>query len=66
MTIVTMTLEEAHKKWTPEERAQLLKRLEGHIDLYDPECPPCSDEKLARFKPHKDVTKVSSAPSTSY
>ena len=58
MAIVTMTLEEAHKRWTPEKRAELLKRLENHVDIYDSECPPCSEEKLARFKPHKDRPKT--------
>jgi|GEM_PF-3393557 len=51
MAVVTMTLEEARKKWTPEKRKELLEALKDHVDVYDPECPPCTQERLARFRP---------------
>lgn len=56
MAIVTMTLEEARRKWTPEKRAQLMEQLEDCVDVYDPDCPPSTDEDLKRFhrvNPHK-------------
>lgn len=46
-----MTMEEIKKIMTPERIEMESERLRNHIDVYDPECPPCTPEKLARFKP---------------
>jgi len=51
MAMVTMTMEEIKKIMTPERIEMESERLRNHIDVYDPECPPCTPEKLARFKP---------------
>lgn len=51
MAMVRMTLEEARKIMTPERRAEEIRRAKEIGFVYDPECPPCTPEKLARFKP---------------
>ena len=51
MAMVRMTLEEVKKRMTPERRKEEIRRAKEIGFVYDPECPPCSEEKLARFKP---------------
>lgn len=51
MAMVTMTMDEIKKVMTPERIARETEAIRNHIDVYDPDCPPCSGEKLARFKP---------------
>ena len=51
MAMVRMTLDEAKKIMTPERRQEELQRAREIGFVYDPECPPCSPEKLARFRP---------------
>lgn len=51
MAMVTMTMEEIKKIMTPERIEMESERLKNHVDVYDPECPPCTPEKLARFRP---------------
>ena len=51
MAMVTMTMEEIKKIMTPERIEMESERLKNHVDVYDPECPPCTHEKLARFRP---------------
>ncbi|MBQ7477616.1 MAG: hypothetical protein IJT01_01760 [Selenomonadaceae bacterium] len=50
MAMVRMTLEEAKKIMTPEKRREEIRRAKEIGFVYDPDCPPCSEEKLARFK----------------
>ena len=50
MAVITMTMEEARAKWTPEKRREQVERLKTHIDVYDPDCPPSTEEKLKNFR----------------
>ena len=50
MAIVRMTSEEIKKIMTPERIAEEREMMKHAKFVYDPECPPCSEEKLKRFR----------------
>ncbi len=50
MAIVRMTLEEAKKIMTPERRKREIEAMKKCPFVFDPDCPPSSPEKLAKFK----------------
>ncbi|MBR3622785.1 MAG: hypothetical protein IKN43_05505 [Selenomonadaceae bacterium] len=55
MAIVTKTMEEIKREMTPERMRQISEALKYHIDEYDPENPPLTDEELKGFRPYKEV-----------
>ena len=50
MAIVRMTREEIDKIMTPERRMREIEAMKNCPFVVDPECPPSSPEKLAKFK----------------
>jgi len=55
MAIITKTLDEVKKEMTPARMKQISEALKYHKDEYDEDCPPLTDEELARFRPYKEV-----------
>ena len=49
MAMVTMTMEEAKKIMTPERRRREIEEARKLPFVYDPECPPLTEEQLKRF-----------------
>lgn len=50
MAIVRMTLEEAKKIMTPERRRKEIEEAKKLPFVYDPDCPPLTEEQLKKFK----------------
>lgn len=50
MTITRKTMEQIRMEMTPERIKRETEEMRKHPIVYDPDCPPCSEEKLARFK----------------
>jgi len=50
MLIKPMTLEEIRESFTEEMCIKELEEAKKLPFLYDPDCPPCSKEKLEKFK----------------
>lgn len=50
MAIVRMTLEEAKKIMTPERRRKEIEEAKKMPFVYDPDCPPLTEEQLKKFK----------------
>ncbi|MBR6267802.1 MAG: hypothetical protein IKR28_05650 [Selenomonadaceae bacterium] len=50
MAIVRMTLEEAKKIMTPERRMKEIEEAKKLPFVYDPDCPPLTEEQLKKFK----------------
>ena len=58
MAMVRMTLEEAEKIMTPERRKREIEEARKLPFVYDPECPPMTEEQLKRFHRAKPRHKV--------
>ena len=50
MAIIRMTLEEIEKMMTPERIAEEAERAEKMPFVYDPDCPPLTEDQLKRFR----------------
>lgn len=50
MAIVKMTLEEAKKIMTPEKIEREIEEAKKLPFVYDPDCPPLTEEQLKKFK----------------
>ena len=50
MAIIRKTMAQIRKEMTPERIKAEALEMNKHPITYDPDCPPCSEEKLARFK----------------
>ena len=58
MAIVTMTREEIDKIMTPERRKRETEEMNRYPIEYDEDCPPLTEERLARFSPKKNRQSV--------
>ena len=59
MAMVRKTMEEIRREMTSDRRQKIIEGLKERPITYDPDCPPCSEEKLARFTravPRKSVS----------
>ena len=50
MAMVTMTMDEAKKIMTPERRRREIEEARKLPFVYDPECPPLTEEQLKRLQ----------------
>ncbi|MBR3722195.1 MAG: hypothetical protein IKN12_05445 [Selenomonadaceae bacterium] len=55
MAIIRMTMDEIRREMTPERMAFEAERIRNHVDEYDEDCPPLTDEELSKFRHHKDI-----------
>ena len=57
MAIVSKTMEEIRAEVTSKDIEKMWEALKNHVDEYDPECPPLTDEELREFRPYKIVER---------
>ena len=50
MAITRKSMEQIRREMTPERIKAEAEEIKRHPIAFDPECPPCSEEKLARFR----------------
>ena len=51
MAIIRKTLEEIKREMTPERRRREIERAKSLPFVYDPDCPPTTEEQLKKFHP---------------